>query len=111
MKVDKFLGLREVRWVEILEGHDFEVAIVPAAADSAFGSLRQDVDPIIKANRVCSRAFVNFRNAELNGKTLENTIENRLMLYSQLSIQRAIDALLFAENAKVLEGEESGGSD
>lgn len=104
-----FVALRSPRWVTLID--DLEVELVPASMPDMTMARVLGTTPDRLARDLCTNSFINFRGWEEDGSPIENTLDNRIELYSFPGLRAAINNALEAANADVLEGEGSAASD
>jgi hypothetical protein len=113
MKRGKILGLRELRWLPVVDGDDLEVAIVPSEITGMGAFAMLGAEDGAGSRDFCTRVFVNFRNYyEDDGTTpIKNSVEARLELYAWGLCRRAINEALIKAHSEIAEGEAGAASD
>ena len=110
MDRSSILKLRESRWVRLFDELDLEVELIPSEMpDLSMTYLGVGLDQLAK--EVCSRAFVNFKNYEEDGKAVPNTLDARMELYGVPVLRARINTKLQEANAEVVTGEADAASD
>ena len=108
------VALNKPRWVRLFPeriADDLEVEIVPGKMpDMTLAQVLGKTPEAIKQD-VCTNSFTNFRGYVEDGKSVDNTLPNRLEFYGFPPCRHWIDQRLQEANAEVVEGEESAVSD
>ncbi len=102
------LALRQSVWVAPFDAHpDLKFEIVPGAQQYMIGlGLGDDVGKM----EFCKQAFINFEGFYDGDEPIENSLEERMFLMSQMDIRTAILLEIRKPSARIFEGEDGAGS-
>ncbi len=97
-------------WVKLFDKSDLEVCLVPSGMPGMMAEML-GVENDSVARKVCTDAFTNFRNWENPDGTIpENTIEERLSIFSMPLVRQVMREKLQTLNQEITLGEGSSGS-
>ena len=107
----QLLGLKEKHWVELWDGRDVEVCLVPAGMPDVTTAKLMGINPERLVRSICTDAFIDFKGYVEGDKPVENTLENRIEFFGFPACRDAITMRLQLMNLEVLQGEETAVND
>ena len=108
MERKAFIALRKPRWEKLFKESDLEVELVPSNMPDLTTAKLLGINNEHIARDICTNSFVDFRGKDWcadDGKKLDNTLENRLEIYSFPSLRLAIQQYLEMRNLEAVTGE------
>ena len=115
MERKAFLALRKARWERLFPDHsDFEVELVPSNMPDLTTAKLLGLSNSLVDRDICTNAFINFRGKDWraeDGSALQNTLDNRLEIYSFPNLRKAIQNSLEVRNMEAVTGEDFAASD